>query len=67
MMKSIEIHKDASGKTLEYELMDDVGEVLICGDGYETEDEIKEFWHKVYIVLKNAYRNGEFDKQLPRT
>lgn len=63
MTKIIEIFKDPSGITLGYEIKDDVGEVLVCGSGYGSKNEILEYWQKVFLLLKKANQSGEFDNK----
>jgi len=40
--KNLKIFLDCSGKTFEYNLINDDGEVMLMGDGYESADEIIE-------------------------
>lgn len=46
----VEIKKDTSGKTLEYILTLE-GREIMCGDGYETEEEIHEFMDELVKAI----------------
>lgn len=47
----VEIKKDTSGKTLQY-ILTLKGKEIMCGDGYETEEEIHEFMDELVEAIK---------------
>lgn len=50
----IEIKEDTSGKTLEYILTLE-GREIMCGDGYETKEEIYEFMDELVKAITEKH------------